>query len=158
MKDKRNILIGVGIGAVLAASLLLVFFLGLFIGRRENRFFPYFGGGGRLMHRDFIPRDFGHGAIGAIENLGENTLVVRDRSGALKTVLVDNQTQIKRGHTSINFSDLKKDEQVIVLGDPEEKEGAIKAKLIRVIGSFDKEATRSGTLRFPHKGFSFRKG
>jgi len=156
MKDKRNILIGVGIGVVLALVLLLVFFSGLFIGRRENRFLPSFGG--RHMYRDFIPKDFGHGAIGTIESLGENTLVVRDRTDALKTVLVDNQTQIRRGHTSINFSDLKKDEQVIVLGDPEEKEGAIKAKLIRIMGSFDKEATRSGTLRPPHGGFGFRKG
>ena len=145
MKDKRNILIGIGIGAVLAAVILIVFLFGMFIGRRENRFLPSFGG--RHMSRDFIPKNFGHGAIGTIESLGENTLVVRDRSGALKTVLVDNQTQIRRGHTSINFSELAKDEQVIVLGDPEEKEGAIKARLIRVMGSFDKEATRSGTLR-----------
>lgn len=135
MKDKRNILIGVGIGVILAAVMLVVFFLGLFVGRRENRFLPYFGG--PHMSKDFIPRNFGHGAIGTIESLGENTLVVRDRTGALKTVLIDNQTQIRRGHTGINFSDLKKDEQVIVLGDPEEKEGAIKARVIRVIGSFN---------------------
>lgn len=156
MKDKRNILIGIGIGAILAAVMLVVFFLGLFVGRRENRFFPYFGG--RHMSRDFIPRDFGHGAIGEVESLGENTLIVRDRSGALKTVLVDNQTQIRRGHTSINFSDLKKDEQVVVLGDPEEKEGAIKARVIRLMGSFDKEATRSGSLRFPNGKFGIGKG
>lgn len=137
MKDKRNILIGIVIGAILAVVILIVFFLGIFIGRRENRFFPYFGG--RHMYRDFIPKDFGHGAIGTIESLGENTLVVRDRSGTLKTVLVDNQTQIRRGRTSINFTELAKDEQVIVLGDPEEKEGAIKARLIRVMGSFKNE-------------------
>ena len=156
MKGGRSILTGIGIGAALAALIFAAFFFGIFIGRRENRFFPYLGG--RHMHRDFIPKDFGHGAIGTIESLGENTIVVRDRTDALKTVLVDNQTQIRRGHTGINFSDLKKDEQVIVLGDPEEKEGAIKAKLIRVMGSFDKEATRSGTLRLPHGGFGFHKG
>ena len=157
MKDKRNILIGIGIGAILAVVILVVFFLGIFIGRRENRFFPYFGGRGHI-YQDFFPRNFGHGAMGIIESLGENTLVVRDRSGTLKTVLIDNQTQIRRGHVDINFSDLKKDEQVIVLGDPEEKEGAIKARLIRVMGSFDKEATRSGTLHFPNGRFGIRNG
>lgn len=144
MKDKRNILIGVGIGAVFAASLLGVFFLGVFLGRRESRFLPFSDFKKRQMYQNFFPRNFGHGAVGVIENLGENTLVVRDKTGALKTVLVDNQTQIRRGHISINFFQLKTGEQVVVLGDPEEKEGAVKARLIRVMGSFNKEATSSG--------------
>lgn len=145
MKDKQNILLGIAIGAVLALVLLTAFFLGVFIGRRENRFLPYFGG--RHISQDFLPRNFGHGAMGIIESLGENILIVHDRTGALRTVLVDNQTQIRRGHISINFSQLKTGEQIIVLGEPEEKEGAIKAKLIRVMGSFDKEATSSGMMR-----------
>lgn len=144
MKDKRNIIIGIGIGAAIALALLVVFFLGIFIGRRENRFVPFPNFGRPNMPQDFFPRDFGHGAMGVVESLGENTLVVRDRTGALKTVLVDSKTQIRRGPATINFSDLKKNEQVVVLGEPEEKEGAIKAKLIRVMGSFDKEATGSG--------------
>lgn len=145
MKDKQNILIGVGIGAVLAAVILFVFLLGVFIGRRENRFFPYFGA--RHLYQDFFPKNFGHGAMGTIETLGEKTLIVRERSGALKTVLVDNQTQTRRGHTSINFSQLKTGEQIIVLGDPIEAEGAIKARVIRVMGSFNKQATSSGMMR-----------
>lgn len=136
MKDKQNILIGVGIGAVLAAVILFVFLLGVFIGR-----------GGRHLYRDFFPKNFGHGAMGTIETLGEKTLVVRDRSGALKTVLVDDQTQTRRDHTSINFSQLKTGEQIIVLGDPIEAEGAIKARVIRVMGSFNKQATSSGMMR-----------
>lgn len=123
MKGKKNILIRFGLGAALALILLAVFFVGVFIGRGESR----------PMHRDFFPSRFGHGAIGIIESLGESTVVVRDRSGALKTVLLDGQTQIRRGHTNTSFSDLKKNEQVIILGEPAEKEGAIKAKLIRVI-------------------------
>lgn len=147
MKDKRNILIGVGIGAILALVLLGVFFLGVFLGRRGSRFPPFPDFGKRQMYQDFFPRNFGHGAIGAIESLGENTLVVRDRTGALKTVLIDNQTQIRRGHIGINFSQLKTGNQVVVLGEPEEKEGAIKARLIRIMGSFDKEATSSSMMR-----------
>lgn len=148
--SKRNILIGISIGAILALVLLVVFFLGLFIGRRENRFLPCFGRQPmppNFRSPDFVLKDFGHGAMGEIQTLGENTLVVRDRTGALKTVLIDNQTQIRRGHTGINFSQLKTGNQVIVLGEPEEKEGAIKARLIRVMGGFDKEATSSGMMR-----------
>lgn len=147
---------GVSIGALLAAVILTVFFSGVFIGRHESRFFPHFGR--RLMDQDSFPRNFGHGAIGTIETLGKNTLVVRDRTGALKTILVDNKTQIRQEHRNINFSDLKKNEQVIILGEPEEKEGAIKARLIRIMGMFDKEATHSGSLLFPYRRFGFHKG
>src|SRR3972149_11412071 len=134
MKGEQNILIGISIGALFAVVILAVFFLGVSLGRRGDRFFPFLNFERQHMHQDFFPRNFGHGAMGAIESLGENTLVVRDRTGAIKTVLVDSQTQIKRGHININFSDLKENEQIIVLGEPEEKEGAMKAKFIRVMG------------------------
>lgn len=122
-------MIGIIIGAILAVSLLTAFFSGVFIGRRENRLLPFFGM--RPMHREFIPKNAGFGAMGTIESLGENTLVVRDRTGALKTVLIDNQTKIRQGHTGIKFTDLKKDGQVIILGEPDKDGGTIKAKLIR---------------------------
>lgn len=146
MAEKRNILVGVGLGVALGFVLVTVFFAGVFVGtRKEPRFFPFEGD--RHGYREFVPGGFnGHGVIGTIDSIGSNTLVVKDRVGALKTVLVDNQTQIRRGHTSINFSELKTDEQIIVLGEPEEKEGAIKARLIRMMGSFNKEATSSGML------------
>lgn len=149
MKDKRNILFGIGIGAILATVILAVFLLGLAVGKRDSRFLP---------PRNFFPRDFNHGVMGVIESLGENTLVIREREGGLKTVLVDNMTQIRHGHTPINFSDLKKDEQVIILGEPAAEEEATRARLIRVMEMLDQGASRSGNLQMPRGKFRFNQG
>lgn len=134
MEKRRNILVGLAAGVVIALIILLVFFAGVLIGRVQQHrgFWPFWEQ--RHIYRDFIPRKLdGHGTIGAIDSLGTNTLVVKDRTGALKTVLVDNETGIRRGRTPIEFSDLKVEEQVVILGEPQEEEGVIKAKIIRTL-------------------------
>src|SRR3989344_3820105 len=132
VNQRRNTLLGVGAGVLLAVFMLLIFLFGIFIGRRQSRFLPHFG---QLhMNREFYPREFGHGAMGTVETVGDNSMVVRDKAGALRTILIDNQTQIRRGMTNIKFSEIKIGEQVVILGEPQEEEGAIKAKLIRSLG------------------------
>lgn len=155
MTERQNILIWVGIGAALAAAVLVVFFLGVFLGSRGYSLpRSFFDLGGRRSSQDFFPRDFGHGALGNIESLGENTFVVRDRAGTLKTILVDGETQIRRGHSRLDFSQLQVGQAVVVLGEPVEAEGAIKARLIRLMGmgNLGKEASGSGLI----KPFRFR--
>lgn len=134
MEKRRDILVGLFAGAVVALIILVIFFAGVFIGRTQQRkgFWPFWER--RYIHRDFISRKLdGHGVIGVIDSLGTDTLVVKDRTGALKTVLVDNETKIRRGRIPIKFSDLKLKEHVMVLGEPQEEEGAIKARIIRVL-------------------------
>jgi hypothetical protein len=137
MKNKRTVLLGIGIGAVSAITLLLVFFFGIYVGSKKAGLFPFWERR-HIYQNGFVSPKFGHGIVGIIDSIGEESLVVRDRSGALKTVLVDKETLLRRGHSEIKFSDLKKDEQVIVIGEPQEKEGAIKAKVIRVFGQWVK--------------------
>lgn len=148
MKERRNILIAVAAGIGLAVVLMAAFFFGVFVGKHDSRFFP--NKEKRHPILDFFPRKFeGHGVLGTIQTLGDNILVVKDRTGAIKTILVDSQTKIRRGRSSINFSDLKTNEGVIVLGEPQKDEEAIKAKIIRVMGTASKEATGSGMLYSP---------
>ncbi|MBI5465141.1 hypothetical protein HY946_00850 [Candidatus Gottesmanbacteria bacterium] len=132
MKNKQTVLLGISIGIGLAVVLLFVFFTGFYIGSKKAGVFPFWERR-FVTPSGFVPSRFGHGVAGTIDSIGENTIIVKERSGALKTVLVDEETVLRKNGSSINFSDLKKDEQVIIIGEPQEKEGAIKAKVIRVI-------------------------
>lgn len=131
IKNRKTILFGFGIGALSAFILLIVFFAGIAIGSRRfgipfpERRYGFPGG--------FIPSRFGHGAVGSVDSIGSNTFIVKERSGELETILVDDATVLRQDNSSIKFSDLKKGEEVIVIGDPEQQEQAIKARFIRVI-------------------------
>lgn len=141
MKDRQTILLGIGIGIGIAIILLLVFFAGIHVGSKRAGLFPFWE---RRYHTagDFVPGKFGHGTIGTIDSIGNNTIVVKDRTGALKTVLIDDKTIFRHNGSVMQFTDLKKDDQVIVIGEPQDTEGAIKAKVIRIITEFDKSATK----------------
>lgn len=143
MKKKETVLFGLGIGAGIAIVLLLVFLAGIYIGSRKSGMFPFWERR-HVYQNGFIPQRFGHGVVGTIDSVGKDTFVVKDRSGALKTILVDKKTILRRDHSEIKFADLKKEEQVIVIGEPQEQEGAIKAKVVRVITNFRKDAKSSG--------------
>ncbi len=145
MKNQRTIFLGIFMGVFIAAVLLLVFFVGIQIGRSKNRLFPFLE---NRSHESsgFLHKRYGHGVIGVIDTIGNNTLVVKDYLGELKTILIDEQTLIKIDKSVIKFSNLKKDEKVIILGEPQEKEGTIKAKVIRVIADSDKNSTKSSNI------------
>lgn len=135
MKDKKKILIGIGVGLGMAFLFLLVFLLGFLIGSRKPHFLPFWEK--RMVSpRDFVPQKFGHGVFGTIDSIGENSLIIKERNGALKTVLIEENTILRRNGSVIKFSDFQKGDQVIVLGEPEEKEGVIKAKVVRIITKF----------------------
>lgn len=143
MKSRQTVLLGIGLGIGIAIVLLLVFFAGIYIGGSKTGAFPFWERR-HIFPGGFVPGRFGHGVIGTIDSIGNNTFIVKDRSGALKTVLVDNQTRIRRNGSTIKSADLKKDEQVIVIGEPQEQEGAIKARVVRVITGSPKETSGSG--------------
>ena len=120
MTKNKKILLGLGMGAVLLAAFLLVFLAGVHLGRRpqNRRFFA-----GSLTGR------FGHGTVGIINSLGNNNFVLADRFGKLITVNIDKDTFFRVG----GFSDLKKGDRVIVIGEILNPETVIKAKMVRII-------------------------
>lgn len=120
---------GLTIGVFSVILLFVVFLTGIFVGRRESGFFFL----GRMHMQGTLSGRYGHGAIGTIDSLGKNTIVLKERSGELETVLIDNNTVLRKNDSNAKFSDLKKSDEVIVIGEPQEREEAVRARFIRII-------------------------
>lgn len=73
----------------------------------------------------------GHGITGSIISITDNKIVIKDRNGQENTITVSDQTLIKSGQNTIKITDLKQDEQIVVMGRPGDN-GTINADLIRV--------------------------
>jgi len=122
--------------------LLGVFRLGMVVGYRQGDFDCRWGENYRevfgrpgpppFMH-DFMQGGFMHegGIMGSILKIDGNTLVIKGEDGAEKSVLLDEKTALRQGPNSIKAQDLKVDDKVTVIGNPDDK-GQINAKLIRV--------------------------
>lgn len=128
-----------GIAAVIV--LLLVFQAGVFVGLRKARFSYRWGeqyhqvfGGPRggfmadLQGQDFIS---GHGTAGTVIKIDGNNIVIKGNDGVEKNVMVTDDTTIEKGRAMLKVSDIKVDDNVVVIGTPEDN-GSIQAKLIRV--------------------------
>jgi hypothetical protein len=91
------------------------------------------GRGQRGMMGDFGGRGFrnSHGIAGNIISVADNKIVIKDRNGQENTISVSDKTLIKRGQDTISLNDLKNDEQIVVMGQPDDN-GTISADLIRV--------------------------
>jgi hypothetical protein len=85
------------------------------------------------MMGNFEGRDFrnGHGIAGTIVSISDNNIVVKDRSGKENTITVTDKTLIKTGQADIKITDLKADDNIVVIGNPGES-GVVNADLIRV--------------------------
>jgi hypothetical protein len=124
--------------------LLLVFQAGLTIGFRKANF--SFGWGENYQRNFGGPRqgffpgirgdDFinGHGVVGTIIKVDNKAIVMKDSGGKEVIVNTNEQTSIKNGNSDVLLKDLKTDEQIVVLGVPEQ-DGSITAKLIRIFNN-----------------------
>lgn len=134
--SKKSLILWVAIGIAEILLLVTVFGFGVFAGAQRARFsyrwaenyHRLFGGPPLFGGRDFID---GHGVFGQILKIENNTLTVKDRGEIEKSIVVSDQTTIKRGPETIKASDLKVDDKIVVIGSPT-KTGQIKAKMIRV--------------------------
>lgn len=83
---------------------------------------------------EFEGRGFrnGHGLAGTIISISENSIVIKDRDNKENTVSISDKTIINRGKDTIKLEDLKKDDEIAVIGMPGEN-GSIDAGLIRVL-------------------------
>jgi len=129
-----------GIGVVVIA--LLVFQAGVFVGYRKASFSYRWG---ESYHRNFggpaggfIPEfrgmDFmsAHGTFGRIIKIEPPLFIIESPEGVEKAILTSSDTSILRFREKISVSDLKTDEQAVVIGSPN-SEGQIVAKLVRVM-------------------------
>ena len=85
------------------------------------------------MMRNFEGRDFrnAYGLSGAIISIADNKLIIRDRDGKENTVTVTDKTIIKNRANDLKISDLKSNDNVVVMGSPS-NDGTVTADLIRV--------------------------
>lgn len=72
-----------------------------------------------------------HGLAGTIISIADNNLIVKDRDNKENSVIVTDKTIIKDRMLDIKITDLKANDQIIVMGAPS-KDGVIGADLIRI--------------------------
>lgn len=85
-------------------------------------FFP------KMMGRGFRNAN---GLAGKIISITDDKLVIKDRDSKENTVKVTKKTIIKDRGEDLKINELKKDDTVVVLGNPSDK-GVIEADLIRI--------------------------
>ncbi|PJA87197.1 MAG: hypothetical protein CO141_00675 [Candidatus Moranbacteria bacterium CG_4_9_14_3_um_filter_42_9] len=139
-------------------AILVIFAAGVAVGLKKARFSADFGRnyernflGSRFdqdrgmpgrsgpiggMMREFSGRDFrnAHGISGTIISITENNLIIKDRDNKENTVAVTDKTVIKKGRDNAQLSDLKQNDQVVIIGKPGDN-GVINADLIRVFNN-----------------------
>lgn len=133
--------------AVLFGLALLAgaFGFGVFVGYRKANFSYRWGenyhlnfGGPRdgffQNFRDLGGGDFigGHGVFGQIIKIDGQTLVIKGQDNVERVVLVKSDTSIRRLGEDIKLDNLKTNEFVTIIGDPNDQ-GQIEAKFIRVM-------------------------
>lgn len=87
-----------------------------------------FGFGGAFDGRDFRNA---HGIAGKILSVSDNSLIINGRDNKENTIAVSDKTIINRNGGSIKLSDIAKDDNVVVVGNPGDN-GVINADFIRV--------------------------
>lgn len=122
--------------------LLIVFMVGTTVGFRKagfsyrwgENYYRSFSGPRPEFPMNMTGRDFlmGHGASGSIIKIASSTLMVQGRDNAEKVILIDKDTEIMRFREAISINDLKVNDNVVVIGSPNDN-GQIEAKLIRVM-------------------------
>ncbi len=151
---------GILIGLVIAVVVLMIFKAGELVGYRKAAFSyrlgdnyyrafegpgPRTGTPGMMLFSERLPG--GHGAAGKIISINLPTFVVDGPDGIEKTIVVDDHTAVRRFRDEVDAKDLKTDDFVTVLGEPD-AEGRITAKLIRVMPApptMSSEPTASST-------------
>ena len=73
----------------------------------------------------------GHGLAGTIISITDNNMVIKDKDGKENSVSVTDQTVIKSRRDDLKVSDLKQNDQVVMIGNPGDN-GVVNATLIRV--------------------------
>jgi len=79
----------------------------------------------------------GHGLAGTIISIAENSLIIKDRDNKENTVAVTDKTIIQRRHENLQLTDLKANDQVTILGSPDDN-GVVNASFIRVFNNNEK--------------------
>jgi len=133
------------IGLASFVIVILIFNAGMFVGGMKARFsykwaesyHENFAGprGGFLNDWRNLPRrDFinAHGVFGQIIKIEESAIVIKGGDNVEGIVVVKDDTIIERLRETVKISDLKVDDFIVVIGEPNDS-GQIEAKFIRLL-------------------------
>jgi len=137
-KISVGILYGVGILIVV----ILIFSAGVSVGFHKASFGKAWGENyernfGMKPNQQMIGQDNfpnAHGSIGKIIKIELPTIVVQDKDNIEKLILIKDNTQVQKMRNTLTVNDLKVDDFIVVIGNPNEQ-GQIEAKLIRMVPS-----------------------
>lgn len=122
--------------------LVFVFGLGVFVGTKKadfsfkwaDQYHRNFGGPPKGFFGDIAGEQFinSNGIFGQILKIDGQTLTIKGKNNMEISILVTDKTSIVRQRNSIKLSDLKLDDIVVIIGDPNDN-GQVEAMLIRVL-------------------------
>ena len=134
----KSIVLGVAVLIVL----VFVFGLGVFVGTKKadfsfkwaDEYHHNFGGPQGGFFGDFINNDFtsANGVYGQIITINGQNVTIKGKDGVEKDVLIDSNTTIRSQRQTKNLSDLKINDNIVVMGEPQSN-GQIEAELIRIM-------------------------
>lgn len=140
LKDSKIKKVVCILGYVLAV--LVIFQAGMFVGfkkagfsfRTGEQYFRQMNGRPDDKFMGMNRGDFSnlHGAAGKIVSINLPLIVVTDRDNVERTITVSTSTDIRKFRDSIKAEDLKVNDFITVIGDPNDN-AQIDAKLIRVM-------------------------
>ncbi len=146
-KTNQDMLKWIIIGLAGFVIVVLVFSAGMIIGGIKARFSYRWA---ESYHKNFVgpkegflgdwqkfppsPDEFigAHGLFGQIMKIDGSTLIIKGRDGVEKIVQVKDNTLIKSFKDTIKITDLKVNEYIVVIGEPNDA-GQIEAKFIRLM-------------------------
>lgn len=133
---------GIVLGIAGLIILVFVFGLGVFVGTKKadfafrwaDEYHRNFGGPQGGFFGDMMGQDYtaANGVFGQIIKIDGQTLTIKGKDNVEKSILVSDKTSIVSQRKNIKLSDLKIDDNVVVIGDPNNN-GQIQAELIRVM-------------------------
>jgi 5S rRNA maturation endonuclease (ribonuclease M5) len=122
--------------------LFFVFNLGVFVGTQKasfsfrwaEQYHNNFAGPANGFFQQFAGKDFidSNGVFGKIIKVADQSIIVKGKDDVEKIVSITDKTTIKYQNKDIKISDLKIDDEVVIIGEPNDA-GQIEAKLIRVM-------------------------
>ncbi len=136
-KTFHKFLVALGILIII----LIIFKAGEFVGyekagfsyRWADNYHRNFGSPRGSFFGNFFDRDYigAHGITGSIIKIDGNTLIIKGKDDVEKTITITDKSIIKNKQEVIHVADLKIDDQVVIIGSPNEQ-GAVDARFIRI--------------------------
>jgi len=139
--ESRKFIVVIAVIAVLIIA-LVSFGIGIFVGYHKARFSyqwsenydQNFGGPKHGIIGMFGGNNFmdAHGISGSIMKIDGSTIVIKGRNNDERTVLINDKTVIRRGNENLKVSDLRVNDNVVIIGNPDNS-GQIQVELMRIL-------------------------